>query len=148
MASIPIVLYAVMIASAAYTGYTTHQTTKFNEKMANQEADYQRQVGDVKGQRQRRAMRKAIGEQGVAAAGAGVSLLSGSILDAFTESTKEGAFDAIMIRNGAKNAERGALIKASEADFANKANIIGTGLNIGTSVVSVKAKFDGTKVKK
>lgn len=133
----------VAVGAAAYSGYTTAQTADFNEKMARQEAEYQRQLGDLKEKRQRRALKKAQGEIGVAAAGAGVSLLSGSIVDAFTESQKEGALDAIMIRTGAKNAQRGALIKAEQFDFAGDAAIVGAGLDIASTTLSGASKLAG-----
>ena len=120
----------VAVVGAAYSGYTAHQTASFNSKMANQEAEYQRQLGDANETRQRRALAKAQGEIGVGAAGAGVSLLSGSILDAFTESQKEGALDAIMIRTGAKNAERNSLIKAEQFDYAGQTALVSSGIDI------------------
>lgn len=142
----PFTWIAVMaVASAAYTGYTQHETAMFNKKMASQEAEYQRQLGVAKEARQRRAVKKAQGEAGVAAASAGVSLLSGSILDAFTESATEGALDAIMIRTGAKNAERGALIKAEEFGYAGQTSLVSAGLDIGTAIAGRYAK--GSKAK-
>lgn len=133
----------VAVGAAAYSGYTTVQTADFNEKMARQEAEYQRQLGVANERRQRRALAKAQGEIGVQAAGAGVSLLSGSIMDAFTESQKEGALDAIMIRTGAKNAQRGALVKAEQFDFAGDATIVSTGLDIASTSLSGASKVSG-----
>lgn len=130
----PITWLAVLaVATAGYTGYTTKQTADFNEKMARQEADYQRQLGVANERRQRRALAKAQGEIGVGAAGAGVSLLSGTIVDAFSESQKEGALDAIMIRTGAKHAETGALIKAEGFDYAGDVAVVSTVLDIASA---------------
>ena len=142
MVSATVLAYWALAAAAAgavYQGYTTHQTASFNKKMASQEAEYQRQLGDANSTRQRRALAKAQGEIGVGAAGAGVSLLSGSILDAFTESQKEGALDAIMIRIGAKNAERGSLIEAEQFGYQDKTNTVATGISLlGTTSSGVK----------
>jgi hypothetical protein len=48
-----------------------------------------------------------------------------------------------MIRTGAKNAQRGALIKAEQFDFAGDAAIVSAGLDIGSTVFSKGAKISG-----
>lgn len=132
--------FVIAAAAVGYSAYSQVQISSFNEKMANQEADYQRQLGEVKESRQRRNMRKAIGEQTVAAAASGVSLLSGSIMDAFTESTSEGIFDSLMIRNGAKAETRGALIKASEESYRGRSAAVGGFLGVAAPIAKGYAK--------
>lgn len=90
----------ITAVAAAYGGYQAYQTGQFNKALANAEASYQKDKAKADLARHRREVSRLIGEQRVQYAEAGVSLLSGSAMDTFTDTMTESARDAETIRVG------------------------------------------------
>jgi hypothetical protein len=133
-------LVGLMAAGTAYGAYTANQTAKFNEKMARQEADYQKAKGKVEGEQHLDRMRKQLAEQRVAFAKSGVSLMSSSVQDVFDEDLEEGLFDAIMIRQGSDVAARASLIKASSYRAEGRAALVQGALGVGSTLLTSAQK--------
>lgn len=97
----PLVVAAVVTAvGAAYAGYQSYQVGKFNEELAETEAQYQQNKAKLDESRHRDNVKRIIGQQRVAFAKSGVSLLSDSVQDVQTDTLSEAELDARIIRAG------------------------------------------------
>lgn len=121
----PAIPYIIMAVAAAYAGYTSYQTNKYNAEIAQQDANYALQKGKADEERQLERMRKQLSEAKVAVAGSGVSLMSNSAQDVFDESLEEGMYDAVMIRYSAQAEAQGLLAQAKGFKRGAKFAVIG-----------------------
>lgn len=88
-------------AEGAYAAQVADQ----NAKVATQQADYERQLGNIEEEKQRRNVRLMLGAQRAALAANGIDTTSGTALDLQTETAQFGTEDALAIRaNAARRA--------------------------------------------
>jgi hypothetical protein len=134
---------AVTVVAAAYGGYTSYQTAKFNEKVAENEAEYQRKKAAVEARRQFERTQKLMGKQRVGYAKAGVSLMSGSVQDVFASTLQESAEDMTAIMVGGEAQANKA--KVAARNYSSKATgaVVSTVEKVGSSVLSYDAYQQG-----
>lgn len=88
-------------AEGAYAAQVANQ----NAKVATQQADYERQLGNIEEEKQRRNVRLMLGSQRAALAANGIDTTSGTALDLQSETAQLGEEDALAIRaNAARRA--------------------------------------------
>lgn len=112
----PIALAVTSIAATLVGGYQQAQAAKAegayaaqvanqNAKIATQQADYERQLGNIEEEKQRRNVRLMLGSQRAALAANGIDTTSGTALDLQSETAQLGEEDALAIRaNAARRA--------------------------------------------
>lgn len=112
----PTTLAVVSIGATLFGGYQQAQAAKAegayaaqvanqNAKVATQQADYERQLGNIEEEKQRRNVRLMLGSQRAALAANGIDTTSGTALDLQTETAQLGEEDALAIRaNAARRA--------------------------------------------
>lgn len=144
-AAIPAIAMAVTAATAVYGGYTAYTTAKANEKIAENEAKYQRQKAAAEARRQFDRTQKLMGAQRVGYASSGVSLMSGSVQDVFASTLQESAEDMAVIKMGGDIESNRANAQAS--NYANQAtaSIVSTVGQVGSSVLAYSAYKQGDK---
>jgi hypothetical protein len=134
---------AVTVAAAAYGGYTSYQTAKFNEKVAENEAEYQRKKAAVEARRQFERTQKLMGKQRVGYAKAGVSLMSGSVQDVFASTLQESAEDMTAIMVGGEAQSNKAKVAAKNYSSRATGAVASTVGKVGSSVLSYGAYQQG-----
>jgi hypothetical protein len=134
---------AVSVAAAAYGGYTSYQTAKFNEKVAENEAEYQRKKAAVEARRQFERTQKLMGKQRVGYAKAGVSLMSGSVQDVFASTLQESAEDMTAIMVGGEAQSNKATVAAKNYSSRATGAVASTVGKVGSSVLSYGAYQQG-----
>lgn len=120
-AAIPWIISAV---GAVYSGVKANQLGRYNAKIANNEAAYQKSKGKAEEEQHLDRLKKSMAEGKVATAKSGVSLLSGSAQDVFDENLEEGMFDAVMIRYGAEAGSRSLIAKGKGLRSEGKAALV------------------------
>lgn len=110
---------AFLAASALFTGFGAIQQASAarqqgeyeaavannNAKVAQQQAENERQIGNIEEEQHRRRVRQALGAQRAALAANGIDTTSGTALDLQTETAQFGEEDALTIRaNAARKA--------------------------------------------
>ncbi|MBF6926555.1 hypothetical protein HN269_18695, partial [Acinetobacter baumannii] len=102
----PTTLAVVSIGATLFGGYQQAQAAKAegayaaqaanqNAKVATQQADYERQLGNIEEEKQRRNVRLMLGSQRAALAANGIDTTSGTALDLQTETAQLGEEDAL-----------------------------------------------------
>jgi hypothetical protein len=134
---------AVSVAALAYGGYTSYQTAKFNEKVAENEAEYQRKKAAVEARRQFERTQKLMGKQRVGYAKAGVSLMSGSVQDVFASTLQESAEDMTAIMVGGEAQSNKATVAAKNYSSRATGAVASTVGKVGSSVLSYGAYQQG-----
>lgn len=135
-AALPIVAAVVGIGSTVYQMVTASQTADYNAQVAEQQATYARQKAEFEAKQQAARMRKLLGEQKVAYASGGVSLLSGSAQDVFGDTLEQGMIDAALIRDGGTNESNAYMTKAAQFEKEGQSALISGGINIGSSLIT------------
>lgn len=133
----------VSVAAAVYGGYTSYQTAKFNEKVAENEAEYQRKKAAVEARRQFERTQKLMGKQRVGYAKAGVSLMSGSVQDVFASTLQESAEDMTAIMVGGEAQANKATVAAKNYSSRATGAVASTVGKVGSSVLSYGAYQQG-----
>lgn len=127
---------AVSAAGAVYGGVTSYRTAKFNQKVANNEADYQRNKAKLDAEKHREKFAKFQARGKVQAAKSGVSILSTTADEVFNENLEEGLFDAAMIRYGGERAAESAETQASLFGSQAQGAVIGTAAKVGSTILT------------
>ena len=127
---------AVSTASAVYGGYTAYQSSKYNQKVAENEAEYQQQKAQVEAQRHLERTQRLMGKQRTGYSSAGVSLMSCSVHDVFADTLQESANDMVAIKVGGQAASN--KVTAAAESYGSQATgaIASTVDKVGSSVLS------------
>lgn len=126
----------ISAATGAYAGYSSYQTASFNADIADKEATYQQQKGEVESEEAMKRMRIAMADAKVDAATSGLSLLSSSFESVFEETAEEGIFDALILKNNADNQVSSALSQKSLFGQQAGASLIKGGLGAGSTLLT------------
>lgn len=136
---------AVSTASAVYGGYTAYQSSKYNQKVAENEAEYQRKKAQVEAQRHLERTQSLMGKQRTGYSSAGVSLMSGSVQDVFADTLQESANDMVAIKVGGQAASNKATAAAESYGSQATGAIVSTVGKVGSSVLSYENYKQGAK---
>jgi len=134
--AIPAIAMAITAASAVYGGYTAYQSSKYNQKVAENEAEYQRKKAQVEAQRHLERTQRLMGKQRTGYSSAGVSLMSGSVQDVFADTLQESANDMVAIKVGGQAASNKATAAAESYGSQATGAIVSTVGKVGSSVLS------------
>ena len=134
---------AVSTASALYGGYTSYQSSKYNQKVAENEAKYQRQKAQVEAQRHLERTQRLMGKQRTGYASAGVSLMSGSVQDVFADTLQESAADMVAIKAGGQAAANKATVQAENYKSQATGAVVSAVGKVGSSVLAYQAQQGG-----
>ena len=111
---------AVAVVSAAYTGYTQHQNSKYQEKQAEADADAQQARGRLEAERIRKEKEKTQSAARAALAQNGLDVNEGTALVINDEIEQAANYDANMAEvTGYNSSQR---LKAQASQFKNNAN--------------------------
>jgi len=127
----------VAIIGTAYSAYQQSEVAKFNEAVADREAEYQKNRSTAEEQRHWQRVKKVLGQQKTQYAAAGVSLLSGSVQDVYSESLQEAELDAEIIKAGGQAAIRQAESAATNQRAAGQAAIAGGVASAGSTLLTL-----------
>lgn len=130
---------------AVMTGQSNAAMYSYRAKAAENMADYQRQVGEVEGQRQQMKTAAQLGSQRAAYAANGIDVSSGSPVDVAASTAKLGKLDELIIRSGAENKalalENDAMLDRAAAKNAKTEGFLKAGTSILGTVGSVSDKW-------
>lgn len=144
MTGIEIAGAVISAASAVYGGYKQNQMAKFNAKLQDREAKYQRMKAELDVDARRRDVARQMGANRAAMGGSGVSLMSGSFQDVQLESLSEAEKDYAAIRFGgetrASAAEGQAALDRAGGTAAMAGGVMKAGSSLLTSYGDYKAK--------
>ncbi|RZN40395.1 hypothetical protein FEK48_13150 [Escherichia sp. E2593] len=109
MCSPAIALVAVTVASTAMSAYSQHQSSKYQQAVADQNSDIAENQaqdsinrGNAEAEQRRREMRQRQGTQAATMGATGADLSSGSALDMFGDTAQFGTLDALTTVNNAQ----------------------------------------------
>lgn len=123
-------------AGAIYGGVKSYQTAKFNQKVASNEADYQKNKARLDEEKHREKFAKFQARGKVQAVKSGVSILSTTADEVFNENLEEGLFDAAMIRYGGERAAESAQAQASQFGSQATGAVIGAAFKTGSTLLT------------
>lgn len=136
---------AVAVVSAAYTGYTQHQNSKYQEKQAEADADAQQARGRLEAERIRKDKEKQQSAARAAAAENGLDVNEGTAVVINDQIEKDGQYDAAMAEITGYNASQRLKGEASVHKNNAQSALIGGALGATTSGVSTYGSRGGWK---
>lgn len=116
-------------------GQAKQQAADYQAAVANNNARYARQVGQVDAENQKVSTGQVIGAQKAAQAANGVDIGSGSALDVRTSAAELGELDALTIRNNAENKAKNYEAQATLFQMEGKADALSGWLGAASSIV-------------
>lgn len=138
--------------AAKAEGEYAAQVANNNAKVATQQADYERQLGNIEEEKHRRNVRQMLGSQRAALAANGIDTASGTALDLQAETAQFGEEDALAIRANAARKAWGYEVEAGNykaesraAKARGKNQSIGTYLGTAANVASMGYSYYGKK---
>jgi hypothetical protein len=136
MTGLEIAGLAIAAGGALYGGYKQNQMAKFNAKLGEREAKYQRQKAEIDVTQRRRDVARQMGANKAAVGGSGVSLMSGSVQDVELESLSEAEQDYHAIRFGGETRASASEGQASLDRAGGKAAQTGSYFKAGSTLLS------------
>ncbi len=136
MTGIELAGLAIAAAGAAYGGYKQNQMAKFNAKLGERQAKYQRQKAEVDVKARKRDVLRQMGASRAALGGSGVSLMSGSVGDIEMESLTEAERDYAAIRFGGETRASASESQAALDRAGGQAALIGGGFKAGSTLLT------------
>lgn len=127
---------AIAAAGAVYGGYKQNQMAKFNAKLMDREAKFQKAKAEIDVESRARDVARMRGANRAAMGGSGVSLMSGSFQDVDYESLTEAEKDYAAIRFGG-DVRASAAKGAAELDReGGRAALYGGGFKAGSTLLT------------
>ena len=139
-AAFGIIAKGIAAAGAAYTAYSTHQTAKYNEKVAEQQAQQVTAKAKYDADLHRQRVQRLLSKQRALYGKSGVEM-SGSPLLVMEDTIEQGEIDALAIQYGGDVESARARSQANLYKMQGRSAIVGGAARSGGTLLSGYAQY-------